>query len=265
MGLAPADADAQGDRAAGRMPHHPAGRLRGHHRQRTGVDQPGLAQVPRPDRAAGLLVADAVDHDPAGGEQPELACGRGAVDHADQAALHVGGAAADDPAVAPARGELLAALRGDDVEVAVEVERAVSLAGGPADDPRLPEPLGGVELDHLRCESQAVQRVPQDLGARGQAAARRVLGIDRDQPLEQVGHRVGSSLDPGRQRCGRIGHLPGARRLWTVARSISSLLAPSRALKRLPAASVTSATSTANSQSTVRSARIRRLRWAARR
>ena len=98
--LAAMGADAQRDGAPARVPDHAAGGLGGEHRDRAGVDQPGLAQVPGAGGAAGLLVADEVEDDPAAVEQAERLGGGGAVEHGDQAALHVRAAAADDPPVA---------------------------------------------------------------------------------------------------------------------------------------------------------------------
>ena len=113
---------AQRDGASRLVPDHAAGRLGGQHRERAGVDQARLAQVAGAGGAARLLVADEVQDDPAAVEQAELARGGGAVEHRDEAALHVGRPAPDDPPVAPLRLELRRALRRDDVEVPVEVD-----------------------------------------------------------------------------------------------------------------------------------------------
>jgi hypothetical protein len=85
------------------VPDHAAGRLGREHRHRIGIDQLGRTQVPGAGGAAGLLVAHEVKDDLAVLEQAELAGGGGAVEHRDQAALHVRGATPDDLPVATLR------------------------------------------------------------------------------------------------------------------------------------------------------------------
>ena len=189
--LAPRGPHAQRDGAAARVPDHAAGRLGDEHGGGAGVDQPRLAQVPRAGGATGLLVADEVEDDPAPVEQAELARGRRAVEHRDQAALHVRRAAPDDPAVAALGLELRRALRGDDVEVPVVVHELGPAAGAAAHDRR--------SLDLLRREAEPVHLVAQQAGAARQLAAGRVLGRDPHELLEQRRHLVSPPVEPGQQ------------------------------------------------------------------
>ena len=162
------------------MPHDAPGRLGGEHRDGLWIDHARLAQVAGADRAAGLLVADEVQHDAAVAEQAEIAHGDSAVEHAHEAALHVRGTAPDDAAVGPLRLELLTPLRRDDVEVAVEVERSPA---APASRERctVSSRRPCRELDELGREieptiaSRRTARTPP-------ARARRVLGVDRNEP-----------------------------------------------------------------------------------
>ena len=179
----PLDRDAQRDRAAARVPDDAAGRLGGEHRDRAGVDHPALAQVAGADDTAGLLVAHEVQDDPAVAEQAESARRGGAVEHAHEPALHVGGTAADDPAVGPPGPELLTRLRRDDVEVPVEVDRPRARSGAAADDARLLEAGARRQLDQLGREIQREHRVAQQSPALAEPAARRVLAVDRNERL----------------------------------------------------------------------------------
>ena len=201
----PRGLDAQRDRAAARVPDHAAGRLGGDHRQRVGVDQPGLAQVPRAGHAAGLLVADEVQHDPAVAEQPELARRGGAVEHADQAALHVGGAAPGDPAVAPLRAE----LRRDPAPGRRRSGRGSRPCRGPSPTP--PRTMHGSSSSRLGASSissgarpSRCHRVVQEPSAPAEPATGRVLGVDGDELLEQRGHLIGARLQPGLHLGGAI-------------------------------------------------------------
>ena len=160
------------------------------------VDQPRGAEVPGPGRAAGLLVADAVEDDPAIAEQAELAGGDGAVEHRDQAALHVRGPAAADPSVAALRLELRPALRRDDVEVPVEVDELRAVADAPAHDRGVLQRAGRRELDQLGRDPEPLHRVAQHLRAAAERAAGRVLGRDPDERLEQLRHRVRPRVEP---------------------------------------------------------------------
>ena len=190
--------DAQRDRAAARVPDDAAGRLGRDHRERAAVDHARLAQVAGAGDAARLLVAHEVQDDPVLAEQAEIARRGGAVEHAHEAALHVGGAAPDDPAVRPLRPELLARLRRDDVEVAVEVDR-----------PRRPPPRCRVRRRAPRGpRSPAARSAPAtrlEAGSSPRAATRpqapepatrRVLAVDRHERLDELRHLLGARLEP---------------------------------------------------------------------
>src|SRR5918992_1078941 len=82
-------------------------------------------------------------------QQAELASGGGAVQHGDKAALHVRRPAPGDPPVAAHWLELRGALRGDHVEVPVEVDDLGPRAGAAAHDRRSLEAPGRRELDQL--------------------------------------------------------------------------------------------------------------------
>jgi len=159
VGLAPAHADPQGDRAARGRPDHAARGLGGEHGQRVGVDQAGVAQMAGARSAAGFLVADEVEDDAAAVEEAELACGPGAVEHAHQPALHVGGAAPEQPAVAPLRSQLRRVLHRDDVEVPVEVDGLGAVAHPAAHDARLFELAARRQREQLRGEVELGHRV----------------------------------------------------------------------------------------------------------
>ena len=204
--LAAGGLDPQRDRAAARVPDHAAGGLGGEHRDRLGVDQAGFAEVSRPGDAARLLVADEVQHDPAVAQQRELASRQGAVEHAHQAALHVGGAASADPALAPLRAKLRRSLRRDDVEVAVEVDRARPVADGAAHDAGILQLADRRHLDQLRRQTELPQRLVQRASAAAEPATRRVLGVDRHELLQQRGHLIGPRLQPGLHLSGTVAH-----------------------------------------------------------
>jgi hypothetical protein len=206
--FAPPDLDAQRDRAAGRVPDHATSWLCGEHRHRIASDHVGCAQVPRAGGAAGLLVADEVEDNPASVEQAELAGGGGAVEHRDQAALHVRGAASDDPPVVPFRLELRGALGRDHVEVPVVVdEAAVAAADSAAHDRRRFEAAGRRELDQLGREAEPVQRIVQDPRASPQPAAGRVLGGDTHKGFHHRGHLVGLLIEPVQDFAAAIAHV----------------------------------------------------------
>ena len=195
--------DPQRDRTAGRVPDDTAGRFGGEHGQRMRVDQSRVAQISRTGSASGLLVAHEVQHDPTLTQEIELSRGQGAVEHAHQAALHVGGPTSDDPAVAPLRLEPRGVLGRDDVEVAVEVDRARTVADAGANDAGVLQLAGGRELDDLGREAQFLHRIVQNTSALTQPASRRVLGVDGDQLLQQRGHLIGARLEPGLYLGGR--------------------------------------------------------------
>ena len=77
-----------------------------------------------------------MDDDPALAEQAELACGRRAVEHRDDSALHVGRSTSADPPVAAGGVELGRVLSRDDVEVPVVVDELRPVAHAPAHDRR---------------------------------------------------------------------------------------------------------------------------------
>jgi hypothetical protein len=194
--LPPGHVHAQRDRAAVGVPDDASGRLGSDHRDRIGIDQDSLAQMPRAGDASRLLVADEVEHDAGIAQQPELARSRRAVEHAHEAALHVGRAAPDDPAVTALRLELRRILRRHDVEVAVEVDDPRSLPDAAAHDARLLELAARRQLDQLRAQIQPLHRVLEHSPAATQPAARRVAGIDGHQLLEQHGHLIGAGVEP---------------------------------------------------------------------
>ena len=130
-------------------------------------------------------------------EQTQVARGRRAVEHADEAALHVGSAAPDDPPVRPARLELRPRLRRHDVEVPVEVDRPLPRADARAQHARLLEFACRRQLDQLGRQAQPRHRLGERAATAAEPAARRVLGVDRDELLEQRGHLVGARLEPG--------------------------------------------------------------------
>ena len=194
--LAPGDAHPQRDRAAVRVPDHAAGRLGREHGDRAGVDQPRVAQVAGAGRAAGLLVAHEVQDDAGVAEQAELARRERAVEHADEPALHVGGAAPDDPPAVPQRTQLRRVLHRHDVEVAVEVDRARAVADAAADDARLLERAGRRELDQLRGGAEPLHRRVQHAPAAAEPAPRRVLRVDGDELLDERRHLAGARVEP---------------------------------------------------------------------
>ena len=123
--------------------------------------------------AAGLLVADEVQDDSAVAEQCELARRQGAVEHADEAALHVGRAAPADPAVPPPGAKLIRILRRDDIEVPVEVDRARAVADRAAHDARVLELAERGDLDQLGRQPEAPHRRVQGTSAPAELAPRR--------------------------------------------------------------------------------------------
>ena len=94
----------------------------------------------------------------------------------DQAALHVRGAAADDPAVAALRLELRAALRRDDVEVPVEVDELARRRRRCRARSRGSSSAPAAELDQLGAKPEPLHRVaqhaPRSGRARGPAGSR---------------------------------------------------------------------------------------------
>jgi hypothetical protein len=206
MGLFPANLDPQRDRTPVRVPDNTARRLGRDHRERVRVDQPGIAQMARTCRTAGLLVADEVKPNSAVAQQAQLARRGGAVDHAHQAALHVRRAAPDDPAVLPPRPELLGRLRRDDVEVPVEVDRPRPLARTAKHDARFLEPASRRKLDQLGRQTQPRQRLVQGSAATTESPAGWILGVDRDELLQQRSHLVGTRLEPSQDLGDTIGH-----------------------------------------------------------
>ena len=204
--LMPGRPDAQRDRATPGVPDHAAGRLGGEHGERGGVDQLGGAEVSGAGGAAGLLVADEMEDDPAIAEQAELTGGGGAVQHRHEPALHVGAATPGDAAVAALRLELRRGLRRHDVEVPVEVDEAGAAAGAPAHHRRALQRAGRLELDQLGRELEAVHGVPEQPGAAAELAAGRVLGRDAHELLEQTGHLLGTLAEPRLQLGARLDH-----------------------------------------------------------
>ena len=120
--------------------------------------------------------------------------------------------------------------------MSVEVNRRFPVAGPAANDPRVLEPGVGIELDHVRREPEAVECVTQHVGAHGEPAARRVLGVYRDESPEQLGHLFGARFDPRSNAVGEIDHGIGSITLWMVARNIASRVGPPlcRSHARLP-------------------------------
>ena len=86
----------------------------------------------------------------------------------------------------------VAALRGDDVEVPVEVDEPLPRARAAAHDARVV-----AELDQLRREVEPRHRRVQHRAALAQPAAGRILGVDRDELHDQLGHLVGPCVEPG--------------------------------------------------------------------
>src|SRR4029079_2557643 len=123
MRLTSAYVDAHRDRTATGAPDDRRRGLGRHHRERSGIDELVVAEMPGAGVAARLLVADEVQHDAAVLEQPQLTGGDGAIEHAHEPALHVGAAAAGDRAARAHEPGQIAALHRDHVEVAVEVDR----------------------------------------------------------------------------------------------------------------------------------------------
>ncbi len=197
---------AQGQGALGGVPDDLAALLGGHHRQSGRVDEVVVAQVARTDRAASLLVTDQVDDDATVAEQAELVGCRRAVEHADDAALHVGGAAADDRAVPALRGELRPVLDGHDVEVAVEVDQLLPVADGAAHDARVLDRAGRLNREDLRRQAEPIHLLAQQLGALGHTPSGRIVGLAGDQANEQAGHLLGAVIDPALYACGKLGH-----------------------------------------------------------
>src|SRR5918999_1304371 len=154
-----------------------------------------------PDHPAGRL----------GGEH-----GGGALEHGDQAALHVRGPAPDDLPVASMRLELLGALGRDHVEVPVVVDELLATADAAAHDGRFLEAPGRRKLDHLRREAQPLHRVAQHACAAPELAAGWVLGRDTHEKVEQRRHLLGLVIEPRLYLGAAVGHAPGAR-YWTCS------------------------------------------------
>jgi hypothetical protein len=86
-------------------------------------------------------------------EQAELTRRRGTVEHADEPALNVGRATADDPPGLPSRAKLRRGLRRDDVEMPVEVDDPWSHSDAAANDAGLLEATALRKLDQLGREA----------------------------------------------------------------------------------------------------------------
>src|SRR5918996_1790466 len=216
MRLAAGRLDPQREGPPARVPDPPAGRLGGEHRDRPRIDQVSLAQVPGTGRAAGLLVADEVKNDLASVEQAKLSGGGGAVEHRDQAALHVRGPAPDDLPVAALRLELFGALCRNHVEVPVVVDELRAAADAAAHDGRFLEAPCRRKLDHLRREAQPLHRVAKHARAAPELAAGWVLGGDTHERLEQRRRLLGPVVEPRLYLGAAVCHAPGAR-YWTCS------------------------------------------------
>ncbi|HYP47204.1 MAG TPA: hypothetical protein VEQ61_01075 [Thermoleophilaceae bacterium] len=207
MRLTASHLDPQRYGTAARVPNDPAGRLRRDHRQRGGIDQPGIAQVAGPDRAARLLVAHEVEDDSPVVEHSQLVRRCRAVEHAHEAALHVCAAAPADPPILAPRPKLLALLRRHDVEVPVEVHDARAVPDLPPNDARVAQAARRLELHQLCGEPELRHRVVQHGRTAAKLATRRVLGGHLHQPLEQAGHLLRARREPGLDRGGATDHL----------------------------------------------------------
>ena len=176
----PRDLDPKRDRAAARVPDDAAGRLGREHRDGVGLDHPRFAQVPEPvalpvssSQTRWRTIRPTVER----GRAPLR---RGAVEHAHEPALHVGGPATDDPAVPAAWPE----LRPDPAPGRRRSARGSRPSRGPS--PTLPRTMHGSssaprrrELDQLGRETQPLQRVAEHAPAPSEPATGRVLGVDR--------------------------------------------------------------------------------------
>ena len=169
--------DARQQAAAAGDPDGEAARLR--HDRGVGLQQ---ARGEQPARAGRLLLGHRVDDEIAGQRHAELGQHAGGRHHARDAALHVTRPTAVEQAVAELGGERVgqrpvrSRLDVDDVDVAVEQQRAPAAAAAEARDelrPALERELVG----HHRVGSQRrrIRLVQNDLGAVGAQQRREVL------------------------------------------------------------------------------------------
>ena len=182
VGRAAQDRDAQGDGAPVGVPDRPAGGLRGQHGDGVPAQQAGLGQVGGAALAAGLLIGHHTQPDPAPERRPGGLEQVGRVDHRREPRLHVGGAASFQVAVPHPGLELVRALGGHHVVVAMEIqgrpaltEECEQVGPGVLREARHFHPLVG-QAEPVQFQGDPVQAFP--VGAPG-----RVFAGDPDQVL----------------------------------------------------------------------------------
>ena len=183
-----ADSDVQREGAAAGVPDRAPGWLGDDRPDRAHVEAAERREALRAKPAAGLLVRNDDESDPRTG----LGGGAGAVDDRRQAALHVGGAPTDEASVLDARLELCSAEGGDDVVVAVQVQKRPAIAD--AGDDRLPVRLVVAGLDQLVGDRQRVELGADALDAGVVGRARWVLRRNGDEIAGEGDDRVLTKL-----------------------------------------------------------------------
>src|SRR5712664_272404 len=116
----------QRNRSAVRIPNHPARRLRQQHAQAVAAQQSFTRQPRRPARASSFFVGNQRHNDSAIQFCANFfECANG-IEHRDDAAFHVAGAAAKQKMLLADGLKLLGGLRGNHIVMPVKIERSLS-------------------------------------------------------------------------------------------------------------------------------------------